>query len=155
MHNKNGLHFHFALGPVQDFIAQARRTRDFWAGSFLLSWLSGVAMLAVKKQGGKILFPKPNTDYLEAIAPTTTTATHGPQQGSIPNRFTAVVQQGFDADYVRQTVLQAWNALAEHIWTQDFDSTKLNEKQKSVAHYGARVAKLYLTQPWAKRGCNR
>lgn len=28
--------FHFTLGPVQGFVAQARRTRDFWAGSFLL-----------------------------------------------------------------------------------------------------------------------
>ncbi|MBA5248658.1 MAG: hypothetical protein FE834_03865, partial [Gammaproteobacteria bacterium] len=27
---------HFSLGPVQGFIGQARRTRDLWAGSFLL-----------------------------------------------------------------------------------------------------------------------
>ena len=33
-------YFHFTLGPVQSFVAQARRTRDFWAGSFLLSWLA-------------------------------------------------------------------------------------------------------------------
>ena len=26
------------LGPVQDFIAQARSIRDQWSGSFLLSW---------------------------------------------------------------------------------------------------------------------
>ncbi|MEZ5479145.1 MAG: type III-B CRISPR-associated protein Cas10/Cmr2 [Thiolinea sp.] len=30
-------YFHFTLGPVQSFVAQARRTRDFWAGSFILS----------------------------------------------------------------------------------------------------------------------
>ncbi len=35
----------FTLGPVQGFVAQARRTRDFWAGSFLLSYLTGKAML--------------------------------------------------------------------------------------------------------------
>jgi CRISPR-associated protein Cmr2 len=40
-------YFHFTLGPVQSFVAQARRTRDFWAGSFLLSWLSTVAIQAV------------------------------------------------------------------------------------------------------------
>ena len=34
--------FQFTLGPVQGFVAQARRTRDFWAGSFILSWLSSV-----------------------------------------------------------------------------------------------------------------
>ena len=38
---------HLSIGPVQTFVAQARRTRDFWAGSFLLSWLSGQAMAAV------------------------------------------------------------------------------------------------------------
>ncbi|MCB1813240.1 MAG: hypothetical protein KDK04_16180, partial [Candidatus Competibacteraceae bacterium] len=43
-------HFQFTLGPVQGFVAQARRTRDFWAGSFILSWLSGVAMRAVQAQ---------------------------------------------------------------------------------------------------------
>ena len=49
-------YFHFTLGPVQGFVAQARRTRDFWAGSFLLSWLSGVAMAAVRRQQGQIQF---------------------------------------------------------------------------------------------------
>lgn len=38
---------HFTLGPVQGFIADARRTRDLWAGSFLLSWLTGQAMAAL------------------------------------------------------------------------------------------------------------
>ena len=58
-------HFHFSIGPVQGFLAQARRTRDFWAGSFLLSWLSGVAMLAVQKQHGTFVFRRPPDDYLE------------------------------------------------------------------------------------------
>ena len=35
---------HFTLGPVQSFVAQARRTSDLWAGSLLLSWLAGQAM---------------------------------------------------------------------------------------------------------------
>lgn len=31
------------IGPVQEFIAQARSTRDLWSGSYLLSWLMGKA----------------------------------------------------------------------------------------------------------------
>ena len=27
------------IGPVQEFITKARKTRDFWSGSFLLSYL--------------------------------------------------------------------------------------------------------------------
>ena len=32
-----------AIGPVQDFIASARRSRDLWFGSWLLSELSKTA----------------------------------------------------------------------------------------------------------------
>ena len=56
--------FQFTLGPVQGFVAQARRTRDFWAGSFILSWLSSVAIACIEKQGGTVQFPVPDAAYL-------------------------------------------------------------------------------------------
>ena len=34
----------FSLGPVQTFIAQARKTRDLWLGSYLLARLMEAAM---------------------------------------------------------------------------------------------------------------
>ncbi|WGD28398.1 type III-B CRISPR-associated protein Cas10/Cmr2 [Ancylobacter sp. WKF20] len=42
--SENRLHFH--LGPVAGFVGSARRTRDVWAGSFILSWLSASALHA-------------------------------------------------------------------------------------------------------------
>jgi hypothetical protein len=42
----------FQVGPVQDFIAQARKTQDLWSGSYLLCYLIAQAMLAVA-EGGK------------------------------------------------------------------------------------------------------
>lgn len=45
-----------SLGPVQDFIAQARRTRDLWYGSFLLSELSK-AVAKVLAERGQLVFP--------------------------------------------------------------------------------------------------
>ena len=60
-------YFHFTMGPVQEFVAQARRTRDFWAGSFLLSWLSAVAMREVRHQGGTIVFPLPSEAFMQAL----------------------------------------------------------------------------------------
>jgi CRISPR-associated protein Cmr2 len=51
-----------SVGPVQDFIAAARRTRDLWFGSFLLSEISKAAAKAVKDQGGKLIFPAPPSD---------------------------------------------------------------------------------------------
>ena len=45
----------FSLGPVQAFIVQARKTRDLWLGSFLLSKLMEAAMKGIDKQA--FVFP--------------------------------------------------------------------------------------------------
>lgn len=45
------------LGPVQDFIAQARRTRDLWYGSHLLSELGRAAARALVGGGARLVFP--------------------------------------------------------------------------------------------------
>ncbi len=63
--------FIFTIGPVQSFIAQARKTQDLYAGSQLLSDLIGFAIDEVKSQG-EIIFP-----YAEAT--------------SKPNRFVAKI----------------------------------------------------------------
>lgn len=49
----------FQFGPVQEFIAQARSTRDLFSGSYLLSWLMAHALQAVTKDVGpdSIVFP--------------------------------------------------------------------------------------------------
>ncbi|GJM77136.1 hypothetical protein HMSSN036_93520 [Paenibacillus macerans] len=47
----------FSIGPVQDFIAQARRTGDLWFGSFLLSRLSRAAAEAFRGKNGIIVYP--------------------------------------------------------------------------------------------------
>ena len=114
-------YFHFTIGPVQGFVAQARRTRDFWAGSFLLSWLAGVAMSAVKKQNGEIQFPVPPENYLDWIQ-----GQHQgekpPRQGAIPNRFKstcAKVPADFKPELVVSAIQDAWIALADHVWKGD------------------------------------
>lgn len=49
----------FTLGPVQEFIAAARKTQDLWAGSYLLSFLSWQAMKVICNELGPdaIIFP--------------------------------------------------------------------------------------------------
>ncbi len=113
-------YFHFTLGPVQGFVAQARRTRDFWAGSFLLSWLSGVAMAEVERQCGRgaIRFPTPPVGYLDWITGALDTG-EAPRQGAIPNRFKAQVNATFQPELVEQAVRSAWLALAGQVWQQD------------------------------------
>jgi len=50
-----------ALGPVQDFIAAARRCRDLWYGSRLLSEVSKAAALRLTQDGAKLIFPAPDS----------------------------------------------------------------------------------------------
>jgi len=111
--------FHFTLGPVQGFVAQARRTRDFWAGSFLLSWLAGVAMKTVIKQGGKIEFPTADEGYLAWLEGQG--RGQPPRQGGIPNRFKAKVSDQFRPEQVTEAVKIAWQALAEQVWWEDLE----------------------------------
>ena len=114
--------FHFTLGPVQGFVAQARRTRDLWAGSFLLSWLAGRAMESVLRQNdlNVIAFPdvgtlsEPKDPLLAAILKKE--AAVPPSIGSIPNRFKARVTEDFNPDAVGTAVQCAWKKLCEIVY---------------------------------------
>lgn len=114
--------FHFTIGPVQGFVAQARRTRDFWSGSFLLSYLAGQAMQAVKTNNGRIIFPVVDDDpdganLLQAIVGNKSDSFEGfPRLGSIPNRFMAEVPDDFEPQVCIDAVNRAWQGIAEQIW---------------------------------------
>lgn len=59
-----------ALGPVQEFVAAARRTRDLYAGSRLLSELAGAAARFLAQQVGcdNLIFPAPESEpHLEQL----------------------------------------------------------------------------------------
>lgn len=49
----------FQMGPVQDFIAAARSTRDLWSGSYLLSWLMAAGLKRLSEEVGPdaVIFP--------------------------------------------------------------------------------------------------
>lgn len=49
----------FQIGPVQEFIAQARSTRDLWSGSYLLSWMMAHALKKLTDDLGPdaVIFP--------------------------------------------------------------------------------------------------
>ena len=48
----------FHIGPVQEFIVAARRTQDFWIGSWLLSHLSRQAIETALGNGAELLLPQ-------------------------------------------------------------------------------------------------
>jgi len=101
------------IGPVQEFIAQARSTRDLWSGSYLLSWLVAHGITAVTDEVGPdcVIFPalcgQPLFDFLhkeDLYAPLGVWEEQQPNGGkkrmhaeehiltpNLPNRFLAVV----------------------------------------------------------------
>jgi CRISPR-associated protein Cmr2 len=49
----------FQVGPVQEFIASAKSTRDLWSGSYLIAWLTAHALRSVSDACGPcaVIFP--------------------------------------------------------------------------------------------------
>lgn len=109
---------HFSLGPVQGFVAQARRTRDFWTGSFLLSWLTGQAIYKVILAGGEVIFPDIENDDLMTAIRLDRQPRKIPAVASLPNRFMARVPVDFSPERCQQAVLKAWREIAEVVFNK-------------------------------------
>lgn len=71
-----------SLGPVQDFIAAARRCQDLWYGSYMLSELSRSAAQAIEKVCGSdaLVFPGALQQDKAAVANKILARAAGPQQ---------------------------------------------------------------------------
>lgn len=131
--------FQFSFSPVQSFVSQARRTRDLWAGSYLLSYLSGQAMLAVEKAGGKVVFPDVTSDALLAAIRGQAAVTGTDHLiGSLPNRFTG---RGDNPAALARTAADAlvgsWRRLGQAVWTElaalpSFSAPFLGEVQRTL-----------------------
>ncbi len=123
---------HFSIGPVQGFVAQARRTRDLWAGSFLLSWLAGQAMAAVLENDGSIKFPsvgsrdEPTDELLKAILEK---GHDNPPIGSLPNRFKATIPDSFDPNIIQNQIMKKWLGLCEAVWQQFIEPIEAYENE--------------------------
>lgn len=110
---------HFSFSPVQSFVSQSRRTRDLWAGSYLLSWLTGKAMLAITAKGGEILLPDVTNDPLsrQISSPGPVALTdRATYLGSLPNRFTALVPEHLDGTVCVNAINGAWQQVAQEVY---------------------------------------
>ncbi|WP_052889893.1 type III-B CRISPR-associated protein Cas10/Cmr2 [Thermogemmatispora carboxidivorans] len=107
----------FALGPVQSFIAQARKTRDLWLGSFLLSRLMEAALATVPEEAR--VFPTDSRIDRRRWVP------------DLPNRYVAVFSptatQPDPLAVARQTAEQSeravyatWQQICSEVYQQLF-----------------------------------
>ena len=134
----------FQLGPVQEFIAAARTTRDLWSGSYLISWLMTCGLKALSAQVGpdSVIFPslygQPVFDFLwkEEIWSRLTVDGRGSIEQfnpdgahlttpNLPNVFLALVPADRAtslANDVQQAISDEWNRIADAVWSYAFHS---------------------------------
>lgn len=132
------------LGPVQEFIAQARRTRDLWYGSHLLSELGRAAARALLDGGAKLVFPSLQTGDPQLVA--CLAPLRAPQ--NIANKLLAEVPEGVDpqplakaarnavADYWRDQVAAPVKAKCAGLLAQNIDAV-WNEQIDSFLEFAA------------------
>lgn len=107
----------FQVGPVQEFIAQARSTRDLWSGSYLLAWLMMHAIKALADECGPdaLVFPslrgQPTYEWLQRRIGLTP-GQHAVLTPGIPNRFLALVPEDFNASQVEMAFRKEWQNIA-------------------------------------------
>jgi len=122
----------FSIGPVQSFIAQARKTQDLWVGSYLLSYLTGVALCEFMDSGGTI--ESPNLDennffsFIKSLKEKSDRnkskgLVDAPKVGSIPNQavIKAKNKDPFQlAKKAELTVRKEWLRICNTIWDRYF-----------------------------------
>ncbi|MCU6711411.1 type III-B CRISPR-associated protein Cas10/Cmr2 [Paenibacillus sp. J5C_2022] len=95
------------IGPVQSFIAQARKTRDLWYGSYLLSELSKAAARQLHKSG-EVTLIFPSVDGVMSW-----------DSMKVANKIVGIVHGGADARRLaieaRTAVASAWIDIANKV----------------------------------------
>jgi CRISPR-associated protein Cmr2 len=117
----------FQIGPVQDFIAQARSTRDLWSGSYLLSWLVAAGIKALPSLDA-LIFPARQRQPLldEQLDPDAA----GILTPNLPNIFIAEVASAEARQIARdveKAVRAEWKAIAAAVWEKRSEFA-LNDK---------------------------
>lgn len=104
--------FSISIGPVQDFIAAARRTRDLWFGSQILSEISKQAALAAHRLGAELIFPfsqNPEQDFRPG------------SDFSVANKLLFELQSDHPpkaAETIREAVQKRWEDIADEVLAQ-------------------------------------
>ncbi|CUT01638.1 type III-B CRISPR-associated protein Cas10/Cmr2 [Candidatus Kryptobacter tengchongensis] len=128
---QNNSLFLFTIGPVQSFISQARKTQDFYMGSFILSFLTFKAMEVIIDKYGptNIIYPdlykQPLMDFWlrkKGVEPIGFNE-NSIQLPTIPNRFVAILPTtdkeeithltNSMKDNIKETVKNAKNTIFE------------------------------------------
>ena len=97
----------FSLGPVQSFIAQARKTRDLWLGSFLLSAFMQIGIEGISKDI-KQSSSFPSNPTITGTIP------------DLPNKYIAIFNNADDASRAarqsEENIKESWRNTCKDVW---------------------------------------
>ncbi|HHG84960.1 MAG TPA: type III-B CRISPR-associated protein Cas10/Cmr2, partial [Bacteroidetes bacterium] len=132
--------FSLTIGPVQSFIAQARKTQDLAAGSKMLSALARWAFELLGKELGE--------DKVQTIFPKFFAEDGSKPVDSNPNRFLAVIE----ADFSREKILEAGKNVEKKL-KEKFVEDSLGRLPKRVKdkqlEYARKQLEAHLQVYWA------
>lgn len=151
----------FTLGPIQDFIASARRSRDLAYGSWLLSELSRTAACTVASRHNidALIFPAPvNLAELEPDEPNSAGREAGTEKPGIANKIVAVVPGSADdtarlAQAVEDAVRRRLNALAAEVFDL-IGQDKLDSRTTAAAQVADLLEFYWVARPLAADDTN-
>lgn len=111
-----------SIGPVQSMIAAARRSRDLWSGSWLLSELAKSCAKSLNEQGANLIFPYvDNTSLLQMNS-----------DFSVGNKLQVVIEAN-DTDELVQIINQAKKATqARFLYEADTSFKQLSHAKDDV-----------------------
>ncbi|HTU89715.1 MAG TPA: type III-B CRISPR-associated protein Cas10/Cmr2 [Gemmataceae bacterium] len=107
-----------SVGPVQEFIAAARRTRDLWFGSYLLSEISRAVAKAVESRGGKLIFPA--SSDAENVANVILAELHAGEPKDVAVEARKAAQRRW-REFADQTQQEASGVIRQDIWDDQVD----------------------------------
>lgn len=103
------------FGPVQEFLSQARRMRDLWAGSYLLSYLAASALHSAERAGGEVVLPVvADSPLYDAVKNGLVPESPGDRVGSIPHVAEVRVER-MEPRAVADAARAGWNEAWERV----------------------------------------
>ncbi|RLI52117.1 MAG: type III-B CRISPR-associated protein Cas10/Cmr2, partial [Candidatus Thorarchaeota archaeon] len=127
------------FGPVQKFIANARKTRDLWFSSWLISYLAWKAMKPIVEELGpdNIVYPdlykQPLVDdwlEKEGVLTKEQWKKESLRLPTLPNTFLAIVPEGKEKDFAikaNQAINDAWGKIVRGVHDLLVDKKKLEK----------------------------
>jgi CRISPR-associated protein Cmr2 len=130
--NNNASILVFSIGPVQSFIERARKLRDFWTGSLILSWLAfeGMRWIIYNYGTTNVVYPslvgQPLVDQMLCdklkLSFSAKLASTAMAEGvaSLPNKFVCLVPTGLEKEAaagIEESIQKAWQELGQRVKT--------------------------------------